>query len=155
VGSEPWDVYSGRVNAAKGVAYFFDVKEGREGLRLVVSQTFQSGRRDRVTVAREAVGPFVRELLKAVSAMAGEAGPPSQHEPTEVNAQRKGAGNAYRPWTADEDAELLKGRAEGHGTAHLARALGRSPGAVGSRLAHLGDPGSQLPAVRRDPEAEA
>lgn len=44
----------------------------------------------------------------------------------------------YLPWSADEDARLLADFRAGETVADLADRHGRSPGAISSRLLHLG-----------------
>lgn len=151
MGAKAWEVWSGSCRGGQGVTYFFDVKKGHEGLRLVVTQTFPSGLRRNVTVPQADAAAFVGELLKAVSAMAPQTGSPPQHPPSDVAKQRKDYPRAYAPWTAEEDAQLVLERAQGHGIAHLARTFQRHPGAISSRLKVLGDArASQPTAVRHD-----
>lgn len=128
----PWDVYSSRVAGSRGVTYFLDIKEGAEGRRLVVTQSYPSGQRNRVTIPAGDTGAFVSELLKAVSQFAGPCEPPQQHSPHRSASER-----AYQPWTDEEDAKLLRERSEGHGIAHVARSLRREPSAISSRLRKL------------------
>jgi|GEM_PF-1255227 len=145
---QPCEIYSWHLTGHDGVSFFFDVKNGEDGLRLVVTRSYPSGRRDRITVPQADVGAFVRELLEAVSAMAGTSEPTPQHPPSRMEAIKSFHSNAYSAWIPEEDAKLLIERAKGHGIAHLAREHKRQPSAIKSRLKKLGDPGSQLPAVR-------
>ena len=46
--------------------------------------------------------------------------------------------NAYRPWTAEEDADITRRFKVGEKTQATAQALGRQPSAIRSRLAKLG-----------------
>lgn len=55
--------------------------------------------------------------------------------------------NAYRPWSEDDDQELLRRRRAGDSTEQLSRTFGRGVGAITSRLAKLGE----IPTSRSDP----
>ncbi len=55
-----------------------------------------------------------------------------------VEEVRKGHLNAYRPWSAEEERELIRRYQSGEKTKAIAEALGRKPGAISSRIAKLG-----------------
>lgn len=56
----------------------------------------------------------------------------------DLDAIRQTHGNAYRPWSKDEEEELRSRFEDGEKTAAIADALGRKPGAIRSRLVKLG-----------------
>lgn len=54
----------------------------------------------------------------------------------------------YRPWTVDEERELVRLQSEGHAARDIAVLLGRSPGAVRSRVQTLARPTPTAPYQR-------
>lgn len=56
----------------------------------------------------------------------------------DLEAIRQKHGNAYRPWSKEEEADLRARFADGQKIAAIAEALGRKPGAIRSRLVKLG-----------------
>lgn len=106
----------------------------------------------RILVRSEELGAFVSAFLELL-AETSDADAPAQHGASSVAHQKEEAPSAYDRWTPETDAELLRLRVEGHGVAHIARALKRQPGAVRSRLRKLLDPGGSLrTAVRPLPD---
>jgi len=55
-----------------------------------------------------------------------------------INALKEAAKEAYRPWTADEDIELMDMFADGSSVFEIAKFLDRSTGAIRSRVKKLG-----------------
>ncbi|MGW4393348.1 hypothetical protein [Streptomyces sp. NPDC004685] len=55
-----------------------------------------------------------------------------------MEEERKSHPNAYKPWTAHDEAELAVRCAQGATLAHLARELGRNEGAILGRLLRIG-----------------
>ena len=55
-----------------------------------------------------------------------------------THPSRKRAGNAFKPWTSENDELLASGFAAGTSQAELAEAQDRSRSAVRARLQHLG-----------------
>lgn len=133
--TESWSRYQSRVKGLSSTI-FLDVNEGEDGKRLVITQSYPSGQRAKITLREGEVGAFVSELLEAVSEMTGQA-PPKQHPPEKVEAIRQAHPNAYTKWSKEEDVKLLVGRKSGLGIAHLARELKRQPSAVSERLREL------------------
>ena len=117
--SPDWNKYQAAVKT-EDCHFFFDVNEGKEGLRLVVTQSYPSGQRTRISIKKGDVSAVLSELLKAVSSMADQE-PPPQFSSDRLSEIRKKYPRAYLPWSKEEDAKLLAEHAKGHGAAHLAR----------------------------------
>lgn len=130
--TESWSKFQSRVKLGTSTI-FIDVNEGSDGKRLVITQSFPSGQRAKVTLREGEVGGFVSELLEAVSEMTDQA-PPKQHPPEKVSIIQQAHPNAYKGWSKEEDIKLLVGRKAGLGISHLARELKRQPSAVRERL---------------------
>lgn len=52
---------------------------------------------------------------------------------------RKSRGNAYKPWTAEDDEELVRLEKEGKSIGELASIFGRNQGAITSRLSKISE----------------
>jgi len=90
------------------------------------------------TEALLAVATAIDRLAAALS-RPGTAAPSPVHPQTyQVEEIRRQYPNAYRPWTAETDTELLTAHRAGHDVATLADTFGRQPSAIRSRLNHLG-----------------
>lgn len=82
-----------------------------------------------------ACGAQMRPPRRAAAATGSASQPTKAYR---VAVERAVHANAYRPWTAEEEAALRSRHGAGDSVAAIARDLGRKPGAIRARLAKLG-----------------
>ncbi len=81
---------------------------------------------------------------------------PEQGQAYQVAEVRRQYPNAYKPWTAEADAELLAAHQSGHDVATLADTFGRQPSAIRSRLDRLSVPAdTAADTTKPDPARDA
>ena len=121
--------------------YFFDVKESPAGHRyLTITETRCRGgdshERHRVMVFEEHVTEF-RDGLEAALALFTEEDRPKAYT---VEHIRREYPRAYEKWTEEEDVRLAReyDQTRSQAIETLAKACGRQPGAIRSRLRKLG-----------------
>ncbi|CAG1008574.1 hypothetical protein BURK1_03547 [Burkholderiales bacterium] len=80
---------------------------------------------------------FLRVVCQAIDALAS-CTPTAPTPARRASTPGPGHANAGRPWSAEEDALLAQAHEAGIGVVELARAHGRTPGAITLRLVKLG-----------------
>ena len=122
--------------------YFFDVRESMDGMKcLVISEfrhaTGEAHDRHRVLVFEEHLVAFNEGLKEAVRFVTG-ADKPKAYSVAHIRREHP---RAYEKWTEEEDLRLAREYEHSEGRAMinaLAKAFGRQPGAIRSRLRKLG-----------------
>lgn len=135
------ELFSEKVPAGRRT-YFFDVKESVDGDKyLVISESRYAGgeshERHRVMVFEEHLVAFTQALTEAAGIVMGEG---TSH--SYIEYVRRQHPRAYEKWDEQEDVRLAREYEQSRSRAinTLAKALGRQPGAIRSRLRKLGLP---------------
>ena len=131
------ELFSHRIHAGRRT-YFFDVKEGSDGIKhLVITETRHSDgdrERSRVMVFEEHFEEFFG-CLKEITEFLGL----NKSETTDrLEEIRQTHPNAYKKWTPEEDAQLKESYTQGLGIDALAETFQRQSSAIRSRLTKLG-----------------
>jgi ATP-dependent DNA helicase PIF1 len=87
--------------------------------------------------ASETARQALRQLTKTAPKFEPRSPTPSTKS-YDVSALRESHGNAYAPWTKDDDLKLRRRHETGDTVAAIATEFGRKPGAIRSRLKKLG-----------------
>lgn len=131
------EIYSEKISAGSRT-YFFDIKEGHDGVKYFVITEARSTKggieRGRVMIFEENFEEFFASLLKV-----GEFLGISRNQSAKRSEKiRESHPNAYKKWTDGEDEYLRQSFANGIPIEKLADLLQRQPSAIKSRLIKLG-----------------
>jgi len=125
---------------AESRTYFFDVRESMDGMKCLVIGEFRHATgeahdRHRVLVFEEHLLAFNEGLKEAVRFITGRDKPKAYN----VEHIRREHPRAYEKWTEEEDVRLAREYDQSKSDAihTLAKAFGRQPGAIRSRLRKL------------------
>lgn len=132
------EVFSCRVSAGNRF-YFFDVKQQADGGRfLSITEAKRSGDEDweRSRIIVDQLG--FDEFFKGLSAVWQYLGIDCKTTSCKIDAIREHHPQAYKPWSAEDNARLEASFTEGKPINQIAAEFGRKPTAIRSRLRKLG-----------------
>ena len=117
--------------------YFFDVKEGKDGVKyLVISESKRLSENkyehNRIIIFEENIPLFIDGLIKTLEFMKRNS------KAYSIKEIRKKYPKAYTKWTKEEDASLRDEYLQGKTIDELAEKFQRKPSAIRSRLQKLG-----------------
>jgi len=135
--TERKELFSEKVSAGSR-AYFFDVKQSKEGTRyVVISESRQLDgdyEHHRVMIFEESLDAFCTGFEKATALL----GRKSKSKSYSLDEIRQKHPKAYEKWTPNEDIALKEKHSEGMSIPDIASFFQRQPSAIISRLAKLG-----------------
>jgi hypothetical protein len=130
------EIYSDKITKGSRT-YFFDIKKSEKGdlyLKISESKKTESGyEHHRLMIFDEDFNDFVEALKKSLTKFK-QLKDPKTYSVEEI---RETHGQAYLPWTAEDDNKLEILFCEGKKTKELAQIFGRKEGAINSRINKL------------------